>query len=260
MMNLIRRGWLGTLAVAVSVLALSGCGSGGAPQDAVAVVGSTAITAGSLNHWMQSVVGGDLFERTRVKAPPGLVSDPPDYNRCVTAAEQIVPKSADGKPRLSQQELLQRCRQLNHALAAQALTLLISFAERTGEGAEQGITASEQDVRKFFERVQAEDFPKPGAFQLYLTQRDWVPSDEYTQLKRNIISTRMIERFKAKHAGDPDWQRAYGEFLEANLKKWKSKTTCRSGLVVAQCRQFKGTAPPESEAPAILLEDLTAGR
>ena len=250
------------LACALSgvIAAMSGCGgSSGMPESAVAQVGGTSITRAALGHWMASLVGEDYFQHVGARAPQGLVSEPPNYQGCLTAAEKIVPKLPDGRLELTRAQLLGRCRQLYRSLQRQALSLLLSFAWRAGEGAEQGIEVSDAEVLQSLARVRAEQFPKDGQFEAYLDQRDWSLSDELAELKRSLLSTKLLAAFRRRHPTS-NWPIEYGRLLEANAKKWRSRTTCRTGYVVEQCKQGVPSQPAPSSSPSVLLENLAAGR
>ena len=234
------------------LVGLVGCGGDGPSGDVVAQVGKTAIDRATLNEWMESVAGGDYFEHVHKVAPRGLVSDPPNYARCISTADKIVPKSASGQPEMTRTQLAGKCRQLYRALKEQALSLLISIDSRIGEGAERGLDASEAEVSRLFARIKAEEFPKESEYQAYLAQRDWTPSVEIFQLKRNIITSKIEPKFQGAGTG---WQRAYALSLVAGIKKWSMKTTCRPGYVVSGCKEYKPSATSPT-APALLLEEL----
>jgi hypothetical protein len=250
------------LACAVSgvIATMSGCGgSSGLPEGAVAQVGSTSITRAALGHWMASLVGEDYFQHVGARAPQGLVSEPPNYRTCLTAAEKMVPKLPDGRLKLTRAQLLSRCQQLYQSLKQQALSLLLSFAWRAGEGAEQGIEVSGAEVRQLLARVRAEQFPKDGQFEAYLAQRGWSLSDELAELKRSLLSTKLLAAFRRRHPSS-NWPIEYGRLLEANAKKWRSRTTCRTGYVVEQCKPGTPSQAVPSSSPSVLLENLAAGR
>lgn len=253
---------LGLVAV-IAVVVIGGCGgsggSGSIPANSVARVGNTPITKASLDHWMSSVAGEDLFAHVGKKAPLGLVSDPPSYGLCVSATRRLVPKAAGGSPVLSDAQLSSRCRQLYTAIKEQAVSQLILFEWGNGEGAEQGVDPSHAEVEGLLQRTRAEQFPKPGQFRSYLSQKDWTVSDELTQLRHQLISMKLEEKFRQQHTS-PNWQREFGELLEANAKRWRAKTSCRAGYVVPECKEHKGSRTFSVTSPAILLENLAAGR
>ena len=237
-------------------MGISACGSsGGLGGNAVAKVGNIVIDRSTLSYWMEAVTGGDYFEHIGKVAPRGLVADPPNYNRCIAAAETIVPRTANGRPGMTRQQLATRCRHLYQALKEQALSLLISIEGRVGEGAEEGIHATSADINKMFARVKAEEFPNESAYRTYLAQRNWDQSVEMLQLKRNFITTKLEEKVKG-HATGTKSEIAYFKFLVALKKLWKTKTICQTGYIVPQCKEYNPSHPSTITAPSIQLEEL----
>jgi hypothetical protein len=245
------------LMVAVSAacaVGVAGCGSSGS-DDVVAEVGTVPISRAMLNEWMKAVAGGDYFEHVDGPAPRGLVSDPANYPKCVTAAETIVPRAANGTPAMTARQITNRCHQLYGLLKGQALELLFSIESRVAEGAEQGIKPSNAEVNRLLARVKAEQFPKQGEYQEYLSQREWTPSVETLQLERNIVTAKLEAKYRARGA---DWEHAFGLALVNGEKRWTARTSCKQGYVVSICKEYKpsGAKATESSSPAILLEEL----
>lgn len=232
--------------------AVSGCGAGGGATDSsIAEVGTTPITRAALDHWMASIVGSDYFTHVGSRAPTGLVSDPPNYERCATAARQISPKRPGSQAVVSAEQLASYCHQLYQAIKQQALSVLIAFARRDREGAEQGVDPSEAEI----DRVEAQQFPRRGELQAYLAERDWTPSDEIAALKHEVTSTRLLEKFRRQHPGG-DWEQELGASFKAHTKKWAAETSCRPGYVVSECKQPTVAKTNPGLSAAILLEDL----
>lgn len=247
-----------TILIIASVAAadITACGTSThrpVPVNAVAVVGNTAITRATLNHWMSSIAGGDFYEHFERRAPRGLAAEPPDYPRCLLAARSLV---AGDSPRrsVSTNQLAAKCRALYQAVKDQALSFLISVQWRVQEASEQGISISDAEVRKYFQQVSAQSFPNSGEFATYLADREWVPSDELYQLKRNLLTTRLHKA--AGHAkGAQAQERAYIKLVTSNLRKRTVETSCRPGYVVPHCRQYRDTTP--LPAPLPIMEELT---
>jgi hypothetical protein len=239
----------------VCVTLVASCGGGDPSGDIVAQVGNTPISRALLNEWMEAVTGGDYFEHLSKVAPRGLATDPPNYPRCIATAEKIAVRSANGRLEATRAQLASKCRQLYQALKEQALALLISIFSRVGEGAEHGLHVSKAEVNKFFESVKARQFPTQADYQTYLAQRDWNQSIETLQLERNIITTKIQDKFQAS---GPNGQQALIRFLINGMKKWTAKTTCRPGYVIAGCREYNSSQKTSTTAPAPapLLEEL----
>jgi hypothetical protein len=248
----------GVLLAATCTLFIVGCSGTSASQDTVATVGNLRITQQALSHWMSVVVGVDYFEHVGKKAPIGLASDPPAYGRCAMAVETIVPKLPSGQ-RLDHKQLVARCRQLHEAILQEAMTQLILFDASEGEASALGIKVTSSDVTRMLARVKAESFREKSQFQEHLVDNDMTISDERMMLKQDLINAKMIARFRSAHPGG-HWQLAYGKFLEAYVKQWTQRTTCKAGYVVPQCKQYIPSKAKNLPSPANQLENLAAGR
>jgi hypothetical protein len=248
-------------AVIVASLAITvatGCGhSGGIPGNAVARVGDTAITDAELDHWMSTLIGGDFTEVGRGHTvPAGLVSEPPDYARCVASLEAAAPKPPGGSRELASApakqtaaQLLVKCHRLYQAIRFQAAAYLVNARWATGVYADLGITASDADVKRLLAEVKEREFPKPGQFARYLAVNRRSLSDELFVLKLNVLSNKLERKIHAEGL------RPVTRKLSEAGQRWTAKTTCRPGYVVPHCRQFRKVAKTQPD-PGILLEQV----
>ncbi len=234
------------------ILGLSSCGGSGDPT--VATVGKTKISRSTLNHWMATMVGGDYQENVGNTAPVGLVSEPADYSRCVSAAKAIKPKSLPASVP-NEARLRIRCRQLYTAVKEQALSYLISALWRSEEGAEVGQNVSDREVARNAQEVAYSNYRSPAAFHRFLASRHWSLADERFLLKRNLLDSKFLERLKARVAALGGGEKTYGKLVQENVAKWSKKTSCSSGYTAWQCRPGGSTAEADPSA-AVLVEQL----
>ncbi|HXN39416.1 MAG TPA: hypothetical protein VN892_15370 [Solirubrobacteraceae bacterium] len=269
---------LGTLvATSLALAGLTACGSsnsgtatqassdGSSGGPIVAQVGSSSITRSTLSHWMATIVGGDYDESLSHPAPKGLVSDPPNYPRCVAAIETIgPPKTTTETPQQIHSGLVGDCHQLYESLKQQALAYLIQGLWSVAEGAEEGIVVSSAEIQKAFERLKAERYPKEAELAAYLAGREWSVSDELYLIKRDLLDARIGAKHeqalrKTVKGGREALERAVLELAIHNQKNWIAKTSCSPGyVVISECKQYKG--PETNGAPDALLEQITASR
>lgn len=249
-----------SLVVLFVVATLSACGGGttttatttaknggDAPLSGstVARVGKIAVTTSLLDHWMPTLMGGDFYELTHVKAPPGLVSEPANYRHCESGLKALVPS-------LAGQALATHCRDLYVALREQAVSYLLNADVEIEQAAEQGITVGQGEVEQSFDRLKAEQFPAEAEVQKYLADRNWSLSDELFLVKRNLLGTRLLAKVRQKLGGQGE--QALDAFYRTNGQKWTEQTACRAGYVVIGCRNYTSPASPYS--PALLIEQL----
>jgi hypothetical protein len=258
---------LGRISAALLAIAgLAACGQ--STHDSgpvVAEVGHTqTITRSTLSHWMSTIVGGDYYEHIGVKAPDGLVSDPPNYPACISAIERIGPAKTTSQPTSSsRQELEGKCRLLYQLIKQQALTFLLSQLWSEDEDAEHGIRITNTEVKRAFERYRTTQFPTQAALTTYLANHHWSLSDELDLIRRDLLETR-IEEFVARrlgkaHATPEAVERATIAQYERSVKVYTPRTHCRTGYLASDCSDYKAPAREET-APAPLLEQIVASR
>jgi hypothetical protein len=238
---------------AVVTLLIAGAGCGGGSGDVVATVGGTPVTRVAVNHWMATLAGGDYFELSGQNAvPDGLVSDPPNYPRCVArleAAAASSPKRFGTEPTGAQ--LLTKCEQLTEALRLQATEFLIRSQRLMAIARDQGVTASDNEIQHLFKRVNAEQFPRPGELQQYLASRKESVADDLFLLQLDLLSNKMQEKI------DGGGQPARAKLAELE-RKWRARTDCHAGYVVEYCKQHTKGPVSTSNSPsaAVLMEQV----
>jgi hypothetical protein len=143
----------------VAAAGLASCG-GGSSSDVVAKVGSTAVTKAEVNHWMSTLAGGDYYEVSRKHTmPAGLVSEPADYARCTANLSAAVGSVAPPPARPTPSLLLSKCRQLHYAVRQQAAEFLVEGQALIGLAREEGITASDREIKETFAEIKKQEFP-----------------------------------------------------------------------------------------------------
>jgi hypothetical protein len=213
---------------------------------------------------MATIVGGDYDENIRRPAPRGLVSDPPNYPRCVSAIETLGPlKSTSETPQQIHATLQSDCHQLYSDLKQQALAYLIHGLWSLEEAADEGIVVTSADVQKALHKLRAEQYPSQAEFTAYLASREWSLSDELYLLKRDLLYAKLGAKHEAAlrktvGGGSEAVQRAVLEREIRNIPRWKAKTSCSPGYVIPECRQYSG--PETTGAPDALLEQIAASR
>jgi hypothetical protein len=245
---------LGALALALGLSACSGSREG----PTIAIAGKTKISKVTINHWMDVVLGGDYAAALNERAPDGLVSDPPHYTHCVSAAEEIVPK-VSGKPKLSKTQLREKCIQLNTAIREQALAYVLSVIWSHEEGAELGIPLpSEREISSHLRDLIYSQFKSPANFQKVIAKQHRSLADVRFLLARNIIQTQIYARIKARAADLGGGRPTIYKLVSQNNAKWQAKTSCSSGYRAWECKQYGSTGEAKPPA-AVVLEELFKG-
>lgn len=243
---------------AVASLALGLCSCAGGGGKTVASIGDTKVSQATLNHWMGVVLGGDYHAALNKTAPDGLVSDPPDYSRCVSVAEGIVPK-VSGKPKLSSAQLRLKCRQLNTAIKEQALDYVLSVLWSREEGAELGLhMPSAGEISRHLRELIYSQFKSPDHFRKVIARERRSLADVRFLIKRNILETQIFARVKARAARLGGGEEAAYKLVLQNNAKWQAKTSCSRGYRAWECKQY-GSSGEAKPSPDIVLEGLYKG-
>jgi hypothetical protein len=243
--------WVATL---LAVAGLTACG-GGSSDEVVAHVGDTAITKPAVNHWMATLVGGDYNELSGGRrVPEGLVSEPPSYPSCVAHLEAAAATPAEGGSRPEGVKLLTKCQHLYQALRTQATEFLVRSQWQIGLYREHGVTATDDEVSKFFEESKRTHpyLSTETRVHNYLSSRRLSLTDYLYILKLDLLGQKFQRKLeqegKQELAGVPEAE-----------QRWTAKTSCRPGYVVQHCKQYRGgpeykSGPP----PSILMEQIAA--
>jgi foldase protein PrsA len=209
-------GQIGALgAVLVTGVTLVACG-GGIPGNAVVAVNGTPITTTTFNHWML-VAAGSSSPATGSKAKP-VVPDPPTYKACVAHLEATAPKPAKGQPKPTAATLKTQCEQQYTALKQQVLGFLISANWVLGEASAQGVKVSDNEVKKQFNQVKSQQFPKEADFQKFLASSGQTVSDLLLRVKLDMLSSKIQQKV-TKDAG----KKASEKEIKAYYEQHKSQ-------------------------------------
>ncbi len=175
-------------AVFFAIVGLAACG-GGIPGDAVAKVGSEAITKATFNHWM-SVAAASSATSSTSKA---IVPEPPAYTACI-AHLKATSTTTKGSTAPSAATLKTECESQYKTLQSEVLGFLISSNWVLGEAAELGISVPDATVKKEFEKIKDEEFPKAAEFQKFLATSGQTASDLLLRVKLNLLSTKIQQK------------------------------------------------------------------
>jgi hypothetical protein len=198
---------------------------------------------------MNTLAGGDFWELSHKHTiPAGLVSDPPNYTRCV---DRLGAVSAAAGQKHTTAELLRKCRQLYQALKQQAVSYLVGAQWRIALDAEVGITASDKEVDELYRQTRREEFPSDADQARYLAERRRTLADELFVLKLDLLSQKTIAKLEA--GGRP----LLAKFNAAG-RRWEGKTSCHPGYVVLHCKGFVAEPQPSASLPpaSILMEQV----
>jgi foldase protein PrsA len=181
-------------AVFFAVAGLAACGGGGIPGNAVVQVGGNPITKATYEHWLSVAAASSSAAAPGQTAPKPVIPDPPNYTACIAHLEATAPKPAKGQPKPTAAQLKTQCEQQNKALQQQVLGFLISSAWVLGEAESQGVHVSDAEVKKQFEQIKNQQFPKAEEFKKFLASSGQSVSDLLLRVKLNLLSSKIQQK------------------------------------------------------------------
>jgi foldase protein PrsA len=203
-------------AVFFALVGLSACG-GGIPGNAVVKVGGNSITKVTFDHWM-SVAASSSATTTATTSKPA-VPEPPAYTACIAHLEATAAKPVKGQAKPTAAELKSECEQQYKSLQQEVLGFLISSEWVLGEGNSLGVKVSDKEVKKQFETIKSEQFPKPEDFEKFLATSGQTVSDLLLRVKLNLLSSKIQQHVvKSKST-----------VTEAQIEKYYNENKSRFG-------------------------------
>jgi len=204
-------------AVFFASLALTACG-GGIPSNAVVQVGSNPITKTTFEHWL-SVAAASTATTAGAKPAKPVIPDPPNYTNCIAHLEATAPKPAKGQAKPTAAQLKSECEQQYMSLKQEVLGFLISSEWVIGEASHLGVNVSDAEVKKEFEKIKNQQFPKAAEFEKFLATSGQSVSDLLLRVKLNMLSSKIQKKIAAGK-GTPS---------KAEIEKYYKENSSRFG-------------------------------
>ena len=174
-------------AVLFALVGLSACG--GIPGDAVVSVDGNSITKSTFNHWMGVAAASSA---TTAGAKPAIPV-PPNYTACIASAKAAA-KPAKGQSPPTEAALKSQCAQQYKSLQQEVLGFLISSNWVIGEAKSLGVKISDKEVKKQFEKIKSQQFPKAAEFEKFLKTSGQSVSDLLLRVKLNLLSQKIQQK------------------------------------------------------------------
>jgi foldase protein PrsA len=185
-------------AVLFALVGLAACG--GIPGDAVVSVDGNSITKDTFNHWM----GVAAASSATTSGSKPVIPEPPKYTACIASAKAAA-KPAKGQTAPTEAALKSQCEQQYKSLQQEVLGFLISSEWVLGEAKSLGVKISDAEVKKNFEKIKDQQFPKAAEFEKFLKTSGQTVSDLLLRVKLNLLSSKIQqkvvkEKAKVTHA------------------------------------------------------------
>jgi foldase protein PrsA len=174
-------------AVLFALIGLAACG--GLPGDAVVSVDGKSITKDTFSHWM----GVAAASSATTSGSKPVIPDPPKYTACI-ASSKAAAKPAKGQAAPTEAALKSQCEQQYKSLQQEVLGFLISSNWVLGEASSLGVKISDKEVKKNFEKIKSQQFPKAAEFEKFLKTSGQTVSDLLLRVKLNLLSSKIQQK------------------------------------------------------------------
>jgi SurA N-terminal domain len=126
-------------------------------------------------------------------------------------------------------------------LQSEVLGFLISSDWVKAEAQARGMSVSTAEVRKRFDRIRDQQFPRRGEFDAFLRKSGQTVMDLMFRVELNLLSQRIQKSVTAGHRSASSRGRALSQFVKAFTAKWRAQTYCASEYAVADCGHVQAT-------------------
>lgn len=228
-------------------VAITACGDDHHSRDSVvARVNGDVVTKATLDHWTDVEAVLAYENEPKRPVPVGVVPDPPSYTQCIGYLARTTAPEA-GRPAPTSAQLKRRCQERRTTLQRHVLDVLLTYYWLLGDARERGVKVTSAEVTKILDRI----FPDDAAYRRYLSLTGERPADERLIIEKDLLDTKLLQLEEAKFRPKPTSVRGHDQMMAslatAFTSKWKARTSCSAGYVVAECAQYTG--PPSPVVP-----------
>lgn len=117
----------------------------------------------------------------------------------------------------------------------EVMGFLVSSDWVLAEAQALGIVVTEATVRRTFDRIRDQQFPRRREFRRFLRQSGQTVADLLLRVKLNLLSARIQKRVVAGHRGARSRERALSRFVREFKARWTAQTYCAPAYAVADC-------------------------
>ena len=232
-------------AVFFASLVLSACG-GGIPSNAVVQVGGNPISKTTFEHWLSVAASSSAPTTPGKTAAKPVVPDPPNFTACIAHLEATAPKPAKGQAKPTTAQLKSECQQQYQSLQQEVLGFLISSEWVIGEGSHLGVKVSVAEVKKEFEKIKSQQFPKPAEFEKFLATSGQTVSDLLLRVKLNMLSSKIQQKI-AKGKGTVT-QAEIEKYYKENMSRFGTPEKRNVAIILTKTEAAANAAKKEIES------------
>lgn len=170
-------------------LVVAACGDS-VPGNAVVRVDDDTVKRSTFDHWIR--IASRSSQAPGAAAP--TIPDPPDYTKCAAEKVASAPKPAKGQPKPTAAQFKAQCKQEYEGLRDQVLQFLIQAQWIQGEAADQGVKASDKEVKDSFAKQKKQSFPTEKEYKSFLKTSGMTQEDIDLRVKLDLLSNKIREK------------------------------------------------------------------
>ncbi|MDE3070139.1 MAG: peptidyl-prolyl cis-trans isomerase [Acidobacteriota bacterium] len=205
---------------AVFLVSVGVAACGGIPGNAVVSVNGTAITKATFNHWLGIAAASSSSPEGAKPASRPPAPEPPAYTACIAHLQATAPKPAKGKVAPSAAQYKSQCEQQYTAYKQEVLSFLISSQWVLSEASEQGVSVSQTEVKKRFDTLKGQQFPKESAFKEFLARTGESEEDLLLRVRLQLLASKIQEKVTKNAKKKPS---------KAEVRKYYDEHTAQFG-------------------------------
>jgi foldase protein PrsA len=171
-------------AAIITALALGACSSSGVPSNAVATVGSYAVTKQAFNHWINVVYDYQYVESTAPRPP---IPVPPNYAACIAHAAKVATGAAKPTPA----ELKASCAAEYKQMTAATMQFLLQGIWIQGEANDLGVHVDANEIRNGYNVQLEQEFPGGTVFRAFLIGSGETVKDLRYRVMLNLLEVAL---------------------------------------------------------------------
>ncbi len=122
-----------------------------------------------------------------------------------------------------------------HEVTQQVMNFLISADWVRGEARARHVHVSRAAVRRKFDQLRKQQFPKLRQFRAFLRESKETVADLLMRTELQLLASGIQRRVTAGKRGPRARAKALGHFVEHFRQKWQAQTYCAKAYAVADC-------------------------
>jgi hypothetical protein len=122
-----------------------------------------------------------------------------------------------------------------HVLIGQVMGFLISSDWVIDEAQTLNVQVSDQEVRRAFDRIRRQQFPKRREFEAFMKSSGQTVADLLFRVRINLLVTRIQRQVLAGQHGVSAPENSLAQFVKQFTTKWRAQTYCAPAYAVPGC-------------------------